>query len=191
MCCGKTKLLGSLSTEPPRSPACQRTSYASDFALPQVSKPRRAKAIKVEADKLTISSTCGYRSAQSSRGTHSGTWYFEINVVHLGDTGHCRLGIGTQKQEIEAPCGYTDASYGYRDTDGSKVHKSLRQPYAAGFREGDTVGCAQCAMLSLHTCISGVPARRTKHLHCDPDFTRAAQKDDTGVRIRLLPKAKA
>ena len=108
----------------------------------QISRPRRAKAIKVLPDKLTISSTLGYRSAQSSRGACTGTWYFEINVLHLGETGHCRLGIGTHKQEIEAPCGYTEASYGFRDVDGSKVHKSLREPYGGGYKQGDVVGCA-------------------------------------------------
>lgn len=116
--------------------------YQAD-QLKQVSKPRKAKAIKVSPDKLTIASTCGYRSAQSSKGAHAGTWYFEIDVMHLGATGHCRLGIGTHKQEIEAPCGYTDASYGIRDTDGAKVHKSLREPYGQAYKEGDTIGCAR------------------------------------------------
>jgi hypothetical protein len=73
----------------------------------------------VAADKLTVSSTCGYRSAQSSRGACSGTWNFEVSIVHLAVTGHCRLGIATHKQEMEAPCGYLDASYGFRDVDGS------------------------------------------------------------------------
>ena len=107
----------------------------------QVSKPRRAKAIKVSSDRLTISSECGYRSAQSSRGAHAGTWYFEISVTRLGETGHCRLGIGTHKQEVEAPCGYTQASFGVRDIDGAKIHKSLREDYAKGFKEGDVIGC--------------------------------------------------
>lgn len=107
-----------------------------------MSRARRGKAIKVGADKLSVASTCGYRSAQSSRGACTGTWYFEMNVAHLGATGHCRLGVGSHKQEMEAPCGYTDASYGYRDVDGSKVHKSTREAYGAGYKEGDVVGCA-------------------------------------------------
>ena len=67
-------------------------------------------------------------------------------MVHLGATGHCRLGVGSHKQEMEAPCGYTDASYGFRDVDGSKVHKSSREAYAAGYKEGDVVGCALGAL---------------------------------------------
>jgi Set1/Ash2 histone methyltransferase complex subunit ASH2 len=120
----------------------QRTYTQQRLSL-QISRPRRARNIKVAPDKVTMSSTCGYRSAQSTRGAHSGTWYFEIVVTHLGASGHCRLGVGTHKQETEAPCGYTDASYAFRDVDGSKVHKSLREPYGAGYKEGDVIGCAR------------------------------------------------
>lgn len=79
---------------------------------------------------------------QSNRGAFCGTWFFEIDVSHLGPTGHARLGVGTVKQEIDAPCGYTQGSYGYRDVDGSKVTEGLRSPYAAAYKEGDTIGCA-------------------------------------------------
>ena len=37
--------------------------------------------------------------------------------------------------------GYDQFSYGYRDLEGSKVHKALREEYGAAFREGDVVGC--------------------------------------------------
>lgn len=90
---------------------------------------------------MSFSSAEGYRSVQSNRGTYFGTWFFEITLVHLGGTGHCRLGIGTARQEIDAPCGYTESSYGYRDVDGSKVHKAWREPFAEPYKEGDTIGC--------------------------------------------------
>lgn len=32
-----------------------------------------------------------------------GTWYFEIELVHLGDTGHARLGVATGEAELQAP----------------------------------------------------------------------------------------
>jgi hypothetical protein len=122
----------------------------------QVSRARRAKNIKVASDKLTVSSTCGYRSAQSSRGACAGTWYFEMIVTCLGETGHCRIGIGTQKQEMEAPCGYLDASYGFRDVDGSKIHQSLREPYGSNYREGDVIGCV-CHVDVRPTCKNSYP----------------------------------
>eukprot|EP00892_Ulva_mutabilis_P001930 jgi/Ulvmu1/11738/UM008_0151.1 len=112
-----------------------------DIGLPvQISKGRRAKNCKVSSDNLTFSSSTGYRSVQSNRGTFCGTWFFEIDIAYLGATGHSRLGVGTVKQEIDAPCGYTQASYGYRDVDGSKVTEGMRTPYAAPYKQGDTVG---------------------------------------------------
>jgi Set1/Ash2 histone methyltransferase complex subunit ASH2 len=89
---------------------------------------------------MSFSSAAGYRSVQSNRGTYFGTWFFEIDVTYLGPTGHCRLGIGTARQEIDAPCGYTEASFGYRDVDGSKVHQAWRDRYGVPYKEGDTVG---------------------------------------------------
>lgn len=107
----------------------------------QLSKARKAKHAKLSADHTTVSSTGGYRSVQSNKGVRVGTWYFEIEVIHLGETGHSRLGIGTERQEIDGPCGYNENSYGFRDVDGSKVHKGWREPYSEGYREGDVVGC--------------------------------------------------
>lgn len=37
--------------------------------------------------------------------------------------------------------GYDQYSYGYRDLEGSRVHKALREAYGSPFREGDVVGC--------------------------------------------------
>jgi Set1/Ash2 histone methyltransferase complex subunit ASH2 len=89
---------------------------------------------------------------QSSKGAYEGTWYFEVSVDHLGETGHCRIGVATVKQEPEAPCGYSGASMAYRDVDGSKVHKAWREAYGKPFKEGDTIGC----VISLSfTCLTG------------------------------------
>lgn len=116
--------------------------YTHIMHLPiQISKARRGKHTKISPDNMSFSSAEGYRSAQSNRGTYFGTWFFEISVVHLGSTGHCRLGVGTARQEIDAPCGYTESSFGYRDVDGSKVFKAWREPFAEPYKEGDTIGC--------------------------------------------------
>ena len=37
--------------------------------------------------------------------------------------------------------GYDAHSYAYRDVEGSKVHRALREPYGRSFAEGDVVGC--------------------------------------------------
>lgn len=76
--------------------------------------------------------------ARATRGAYEGTWYFEIRVSHLGATGHCRLGWSTKKGELQAPVGYDEHSLAYRDLEGSKVHKALRENYGTPYAE---VGC--------------------------------------------------
>lgn len=59
----------------------------------------------------------------------------------MGETGHTRLGWSTEKGDLQAPVGYDGNSFGYRDIDGSKVHKALREKYGEeGYKEGDVIG---------------------------------------------------
>ena len=37
--------------------------------------------------------------------------------------------------------GYDEHSFGYRDLEGSKVHKALREEYGETYRQGDVIGC--------------------------------------------------
>lgn len=70
-----------------------------------------------------------------------GAWYFEVRILQLGETGHTRLGWATEKGDLQAPVGYDGCSYGYRDVDGSKVHKALRERYGEeGYGEGNVIG---------------------------------------------------
>ncbi|KAG0481534.1 hypothetical protein HPP92_012392 [Vanilla planifolia] len=86
-------------------------------------------------------STKGYRMVRATRGVVEGSWYFEIRVVRLGDSGHTRLGWTTENGDLQAPVGYDGNSYGYRDIDGSKIHKALREKYGdRGYAEGDVIG---------------------------------------------------
>jgi Set1/Ash2 histone methyltransferase complex subunit ASH2 len=82
-----------------------------------------------------------YRMVRATRGVMEGAWYFEIKVKHLGETGHTRLGWSTDKGDLQAPVGYDSYSYGFRDIDGSMLHKALREKYAEeGYKEGDVIG---------------------------------------------------
>lgn len=84
---------------------------------------------------------------------HKGTWYFEIIIVHLGATGHCRLGWSTKKGELQAPVGYDEHSIGYRDLEGSKVHKALREEYGAPYSEVGNPACFQeCCLHISEAC---------------------------------------
>ena len=90
---------------------------------------------------MSAGSTKGYRMVRATRGVVEGAWYFEIRVVNLGETGHTRLGWSTEKGDLQAPVGYDGNSFGYRDIDGSKVHKALREKYGdEGYKEGDVIG---------------------------------------------------
>ncbi len=60
-------------------------------------------------------------------------------MVHLGATGHARLGWCTQRAELQAPVGFDAHGFCYRDLEGSKVHRGLREPYGKPYGAGDVV----------------------------------------------------
>ncbi|KAJ7959732.1 Set1/Ash2 histone methyltransferase complex subunit ASH2 [Quillaja saponaria] len=106
-----------------------------------LSKVYKAEKVELSEDRMSAGSTKGYRMVRATRGVVEGAWYFEIKVVRLGETGHTRLGWSTEKGDLQAPIGYDGNSFGYRDIDGSKVHKALREKYGEeGYKEGDIIG---------------------------------------------------
>ncbi len=64
---------------------------------------------------------CRAAQVRSTHGAHEGTWYFEVEILGLGETGAARLGWSTGRGEVQAPVGYDVWSYGYRSLEGSKV----------------------------------------------------------------------
>ncbi|XP_019155670.1 PREDICTED: protein TRAUCO [Ipomoea nil] len=106
-----------------------------------LSKAYKAEKVEVSEDRLSAGSTKGYRMVRATRGVEEGAWYFEIKVMKLGETGHTRLGWSTEKGDLQAPVGYDGNSFGYRDIDGSKIHKALREKYGEeGYGEDDVLG---------------------------------------------------
>ncbi|XP_004291769.1 PREDICTED: protein TRAUCO [Fragaria vesca subsp. vesca] len=106
-----------------------------------LSKVYKAEKVEVSDDRMSAGSTKGYRMVRATRGVVEGAWYFEIRVMSLGETGHTRLGWSNDKGDLQAPVGYDGNSFGYRDIDGSKVHKALREKYGEeGYKEGDVIG---------------------------------------------------
>ncbi|KAJ0810652.1 putative B30.2/SPRY domain, concanavalin A-like lectin/glucanase domain superfamily [Helianthus annuus] len=106
-----------------------------------LSKVYKAEKVELSEDRMSAGSCKGYRMVRATRGVMEGAWYYEIKVVSLGETGHTRLGWSTEKGDLQAPVGYDGNSYGYRDIDGSKVHKALREKYGEeGYVEGDVIG---------------------------------------------------
>jgi len=106
-----------------------------------LSKIYKAEKVELTDDRLSAGSCKGYRMVRATRGVTEGAWYFEVKVVHLGESGHTRLGWSTEKGDLQAPVGYDANSFGYRDIDGSKIHKALRHKYGEeGYKEGDVIG---------------------------------------------------
>lgn len=106
-----------------------------------LSKVFKAEKVELSDDRLTAGSSKGYRMVRATRGATEGAWYFEIRILRLGETGHTRLGWSTEKGDLQAPVGYDSNSFGYRDIDGSKVHKALREKYGEeGYVEGNVIG---------------------------------------------------
>lgn len=122
----------------PRFPDKNDDSPESKICL---SKVYKAEKVELSEDRLSAGSCKGYRMVRATRGVSDGAWYFEIKVVSLGETGHTRLGWSTEKGDLQAPVGYDGNSFGYRDIDGSKIHKALREKYGEeGYKEGDVIG---------------------------------------------------
>ncbi|CAD6258346.1 unnamed protein product [Miscanthus lutarioriparius] len=125
-------------------PASRLAAERSDDAPGQpvlLSRVFKSERIELSEDRLTASSTKGFRMVRATRGVAAGAWYFEVKVVHLGPTGHTRLGWATNKADLQTPVGFDAYGFGYRDVDGAKVTKAWRDKYAdEGYGEGDVLG---------------------------------------------------
>ncbi|CAN1189409.1 Protein TRAUCO [Linum perenne] len=127
-----------LITPVPRFPDKNDDSPEMKICL---SKVYKAEKVELSEDRMSAGSTKGYRMVRATRGVCEGAWYFEMKVESLGETGHTRLGWCTEKGDLQAPVGYDGNSFGYRDIDGSKIHKALREKYGEeGYKEGDVIG---------------------------------------------------
>lgn len=114
---------------------------SNDASRPvQLSSRDKATQLILSEDKLTVSGNKGYRTVRCTHGVHEGAWYCEVKVEHLGEDGHCRLGWATRKAEIQAPVGCDMHGFSYRDLEGTKVHKGLREPYGEPYAQGDVIG---------------------------------------------------
>ncbi|GAB4856022.1 hypothetical protein Ancab_024661 [Ancistrocladus abbreviatus] len=127
-----------LITPVPRLP--DKNDDSSDMKI-CLSKIHKAEKVELSEDRLSAGSCKGYRMVRATRGVTEGVWYFEIKLVFMGESGHTRLGWSTEKGDLQAPVGYDANSFGYRDIDGCKIHKALREKYGEeGYKEGDVIG---------------------------------------------------
>jgi Set1/Ash2 histone methyltransferase complex subunit ASH2 len=54
-----------------------------------VSRTDKAQQLALGDDRLGVTGSKGYRTARATHGAHEGTWYCEVAVTHLGETGEC------------------------------------------------------------------------------------------------------
>lgn len=101
----------------------------------------KPKGSEVSEDRMSFTSTKGYRTCSASHGVKRGAFYFEVVISRLGETGHARVGWKSKKGEKNAPVGFDKYGYGYKDIRGEKVHEAVTEPYGEPFFEGDVIGC--------------------------------------------------
>ena len=121
----------------------------------KLSTEEKAPQIVLDEAQLTASSSKGYCTVRCTHGARSGTWYYEVTIEQLGQTGAIRLGWSTRESEVQAPVGSDGLGYAYRSVQGSKVHQGVREEYGIPFGEGDVIGCL------LHMPPGGRPLENT------------------------------
>ncbi|XXG83553.1 hypothetical protein AAC387_Pa10g1282 [Persea americana] len=145
-----------------------------------LSKVHKAEKVELGEERLSAGSTKGYRMVRATRGVLEGAWYFEIKVVNLGETGHTRLGWSTEKGDLQAPVGSDANSFGYRDLDGSKVHRAMREKYGeVGYFEGDVVGC----YINLPDGAAYTPKRQHFGLHKEQKYSHPGDKKEDPPKV--------
>ena len=56
---------------------------------------------------------------RATHGVHRGSYYWEVEVLKPeSDSAHLRIGWSTRQGELQAPVGFDQYSYAYRDIDG-------------------------------------------------------------------------
>ncbi|KAJ3309206.1 Set1/Ash2 histone methyltransferase complex subunit ASH2 [Boothiomyces sp. JEL0838] len=97
-----------------------------------------APQLKVSSDRLSVSNEKGYRMAKASHGVWEGYWYYEVALT--SDTGNTRIGWSQISGDLQAPCGYDQFSYSFRNDPGALFHQSKSQPCEE--KKGDVLGLA-------------------------------------------------
>ncbi|OAJ37247.1 hypothetical protein BDEG_21292 [Batrachochytrium dendrobatidis JEL423] len=123
-------------------PATAINNPASDVVMSH-QPTHTAPQIKFSDGGRQVTNEKGYRMAKASHGVWSGHWYFEIKKENA--VGHCRVGWSQISGDLQAPCGYDQFSYSYRDNPGALFHQSCQakdapKAYAEGFGQGDVIG---------------------------------------------------
>lgn len=92
-----------VSLKPYRRPAASKEGW-----LPvSLSRVDKAAQLQLSDDRLALTGAKGYRLARATHGAHEGTWYCEVTVTHLGETGErggrgAHWGAGSRQRGLTA-----------------------------------------------------------------------------------------
>ncbi|KAL7670756.1 hypothetical protein ACOME3_005680 [Neoechinorhynchus agilis] len=129
-------------SELPKSEHCaHRCSDLEDKVA--ISLQDRAPQLKLSPDRLTLTGHLGYSTALSNIGIGYGSWYYEVEVIHVDEQkATFRVGWSLHDQSLQTPCGSDFRSYAIRSHNGTKFHKSNGFAYGKeSIKNSDTVGC--------------------------------------------------
>ncbi|KAL3311659.1 Set1/Ash2 histone methyltransferase complex subunit ASH2 [Cichlidogyrus casuarinus] len=99
---------------------------------PQVvlSQNDRATHLKLSPEsQLAVTGDKGYGSIRATHGTHTGTWYFEVNILEMTDGTACRIGWSQPLANLQAPVGFDKFGYAWRSILGTKFHEACGKHY--------------------------------------------------------------
>jgi len=141
-----------LKIRKPKIPKSQPVAIIANWKiyytpLPQyikvcLAKENSAPQIKISSDLTSAQNDKGYRMVRASHGVMRGVWYYEAYVISPLDlpNAHTRLGWSTEKGDLQAPVGYDQHSYAYRDIEGTIFHQSVGNKYGEPYGVGDVIG---------------------------------------------------
>jgi len=119
------------------------------------SREDRSPFIQLSKDRLSASTDKGFRLARATHFVNNGTWYYEVTIDKPSevpvppsqrdsnqpiDGAHTRIGWAQRYATIEAPVGFDEFGYSYRDKTGDKVHLGTPLPYGSTYGPGDVIG---------------------------------------------------
>eukprot|EP00123_Amoebidium_parasiticum_P009309 comp19390_c0_seq1/m.22411 comp19390_c0_seq1/g.22411 ORF comp19390_c0_seq1/g.22411 comp19390_c0_seq1/m.22411 type:complete len:607 (-) comp19390_c0_seq1:221-2041(-) len=106
-----------------------------------VSKQDIAPQLLLSEDCMTVTGEKGYCTARASWPVGEGTWYYEVTVNPSNNqNAHTRIGWAQEHAMLQAPCGYDDFGYSWRDDPSSVFHQSRGKDYGTGYGPGDVIG---------------------------------------------------
>ena len=152
---------------------------------------------QILSNRNAVTTDKGFRMGRANVGAREGRWYWECRILSgvkppdetgapQKSGGHIRIGWARREATLEGPVGFDAYSYGLRDVDGQKVHRSRPADFANfDFCEGDVIGLEiTLPSLSLHRKVTDGVYNKAVDTSDDLDPSASAETPDI-VRDRV------